>query len=274
MLILRGRMSSPRTRRTNALPSVAHRVLLRPGQQPCLMMGLQPQAGTAQGGAGWPSNSPLPSHALRRAIHWPHRDKNHLGIVQYACGAAEVGAENARKCQPRGRLPIGSRSCRRPRSKRCIGIGRLLGHYRIEGQIGSGGMGVVYRAYGEHLDREVALKVLLPGTIANDSARRKVRNEALALSKLQREYYRGFCCCVRQLWEYALPKIPAYERVQLDWFGREQFQRSKLAQSADGYRSSAGNTHRRPRTSGARRRAGSAHTLSILGERTCFAALT
>ena len=63
-------------------------------------------------------------------------------------------------------------------------IGRILSHYRIDGPIGSGGMGAVYRAHDEHLDREVALKVLLPGTIADDSARRKFRNEALALSKL------------------------------------------------------------------------------------------
>lgn len=63
-------------------------------------------------------------------------------------------------------------------------IGHLIGHYRIGEKIGSGGMGVVYRAHDEHLDREVAIKVLLPGAIADDSARKKFRNEAYALSKL------------------------------------------------------------------------------------------
>lgn len=63
-------------------------------------------------------------------------------------------------------------------------IGQVLGHYRIHEKIGSGGMGVVYRAHDEHLDRQVALKVLLPGTLADDSARKKFRNEAHALSKL------------------------------------------------------------------------------------------
>lgn len=63
-------------------------------------------------------------------------------------------------------------------------IGQALGHYRILERIGSGGMGVVYRAHDEHLDREVAIKVLPLGTLADEPARRRFRNEALTLSKL------------------------------------------------------------------------------------------
>ena len=43
-------------------------------------------------------------------------------------------------------------------------IGKLLDHYRIQAQIGQGGMGVVYRAHDEVLDRDVAVKVLATGT--------------------------------------------------------------------------------------------------------------
>lgn len=63
-------------------------------------------------------------------------------------------------------------------------IGQTLGHYRIIEEIGSGGMGVVYRAHDAHLDREVAIKVLPLGTLADDSSRRRFRNEALTLSKI------------------------------------------------------------------------------------------
>jgi TolB-like protein/Flp pilus assembly protein TadD len=60
----------------------------------------------------------------------------------------------------------------------------VLGHYRITSQLGAGGMGEVYRAHDERLDRDVAVKVLPGATLADDAARKRFRREALALSKL------------------------------------------------------------------------------------------
>ena len=62
-------------------------------------------------------------------------------------------------------------------------IGRLLSHYHVLEKIGEGGMGVVYRAHDENLQRNVAIKVLPPGTLGDESARKRFRKEALALSK-------------------------------------------------------------------------------------------
>lgn len=63
-------------------------------------------------------------------------------------------------------------------------IGQTLGHYRVLEQIGAGGMGLVFRAHDERLDRDVALKVLPPGTLTDETARKRFRKEALTLSKL------------------------------------------------------------------------------------------
>ncbi len=63
-------------------------------------------------------------------------------------------------------------------------VGARLSHYRIEEQIGAGGMGVVYRAHDELLDRDVAIKVLPPGLLADESARKQFRKEALSLARL------------------------------------------------------------------------------------------
>jgi eukaryotic-like serine/threonine-protein kinase len=63
-------------------------------------------------------------------------------------------------------------------------IGQTLGHYRILEKVAAGGMGVVYRAHDEQLERDVALKVLPSGTLSDNSSRRQFRKEALALAKL------------------------------------------------------------------------------------------
>src|ERR1700730_4294087 len=63
-------------------------------------------------------------------------------------------------------------------------VGQKFGRYRIEEEIGAGGMGVVYRAYDEKLERELAIKVLTPAALNNEAARKRVRNEGRVLSRL------------------------------------------------------------------------------------------
>ncbi len=60
----------------------------------------------------------------------------------------------------------------------------FIGHYRVSGKIGEGGMGEVYRATDTRLNREVAIKVL-PEVFANDSERMaRFRREAQVLASL------------------------------------------------------------------------------------------
>jgi predicted Zn-dependent peptidase len=56
-----------------------------------------------------------------------------------------------------------------------------IGRYRLLGELGRGGMGVVYRAHDEDLDRPVALKVLGRSLAGEDE---RLRREARALARL------------------------------------------------------------------------------------------
>jgi tRNA A-37 threonylcarbamoyl transferase component Bud32 len=63
-------------------------------------------------------------------------------------------------------------------------IGELRGHYRIISVIGQGGMGVVYRAHDEVLQRDVALKVLAQSGLVEQSSRERLLHEARSASSL------------------------------------------------------------------------------------------
>lgn len=57
-----------------------------------------------------------------------------------------------------------------------------IGPYRLEDKLGAGGMGVVYRAYDERLDRWVAVKVLHPG--GGEDEKERLRREARASARV------------------------------------------------------------------------------------------
>ena len=67
-------------------------------------------------------------------------------------------------------------------------VGRMLcGLYRVEKRIGRGGMGTVYIAEHIHLQKQFAIKVLLPEVAKHSMAVERLRQEAVAASRIEHE---------------------------------------------------------------------------------------
>ncbi len=64
-----------------------------------------------------------------------------------------------------------------------LAAGTQIGTYRIDGPLGAGGMGIVYRATDTKLNRPAAIKVL-PENLADPEARRRFQREAQMVSSL------------------------------------------------------------------------------------------
>ena len=63
-------------------------------------------------------------------------------------------------------------------------IGQTISRYRVTGQLGEGGMGVVYRAEDTQLERTVALKFLAAHLLNDKEAKARFLREAKAAAGL------------------------------------------------------------------------------------------
>jgi serine/threonine protein kinase len=62
--------------------------------------------------------------------------------------------------------------------------GRTLKHFRLEDQLGEGGMGLVYRAYDSRLHRRVAVKLLSPEVTSDRDRKQRLLQEARAAARI------------------------------------------------------------------------------------------
>ena len=76
--------------------------------------------------------------------------------------------------------------------------GALLGRYRIERQLNSGGMGILYVARHDQIGKRVALKVLNPIFNQEPDFVRRFFNEARAVNRIKNEHIVEIYDCVQQ----------------------------------------------------------------------------
>ena len=65
-----------------------------------------------------------------------------------------------------------------------VAIGQSIHHYRVEAELGQGGMGKVFRAWDGHLDRYVAIKVLAVQAFMDNDRKERLLREARIASAL------------------------------------------------------------------------------------------
>jgi serine/threonine-protein kinase len=97
-------------------------------------------------------------------------------------------AVGARFCPKDGsRLDVGVPSS--PSSAHDALVGQVLsGRYLIQAKLGEGGMGAVYRAYHQGMDKALAIKVLQSGMSRDEVATKRFQREAKSASRLDHEH--------------------------------------------------------------------------------------
>jgi predicted ATPase/class 3 adenylate cyclase len=81
--------------------------------------------------------------------------------------------------------------------------GSTIGRYRVDEKLGGGGMGVVYSAYDQRLDRQIALKFLSPRLSLREEAKQRFVIEAQAAAALDHPNI----CTVHEIGETAAGQL-------------------------------------------------------------------
>jgi serine/threonine protein kinase len=110
-------------------------------------------------------------------VSWVVAEEDRPRYLDRLCGALLVTAEGfGQYGDERGRVLSGDI----PVQLAGLRPGSMLAGYRLEAQVGAGGMAVVFRARDERLGRRVALKVLAPALTADAGFRRRFVAESRA----------------------------------------------------------------------------------------------
>lgn len=131
------------------------------------------------------SSPPTPSKPPPLSAGSSHRQTN-IGELVQPPAPVEPGLEDAKTViRKPGKSPVPpiDRAARTPAEIAKVLVGEQLNQYFLEALIGGGGMGAVFRAHDQRLDRIVALKVV--PFVGNDpELGRRFRNEAQNAAKL------------------------------------------------------------------------------------------